>query len=94
MKLTAAEKETIILTSEAVDTASVYTYNRKLIKKLKRLSNKFPDKFYLEKQDSHGGMYFVVPKKCVQVCKPYSESRREAARKNAKKNGFQPLRQE
>ncbi len=94
MKLTAAEKETIILTSEAVDSASVYTYNRKLIKKLKNLANRYPDKIRLEKQDSHGGMYFVVPKKCVQVCEPYSESRREAARKNAKKNGFQPLRQE
>ncbi len=94
MKLTAAEKETIILTSEAVDTASVYTYNRKLIKKLKRLSMKFPDKFRIEKQDSHGGMYFVVPKKCVSVCEPYSETRREALRERAKKNGFQPSRQE
>ncbi len=94
MKLTAAEKETIILTSEAVDTASVYTYNRKLIKKLKRLSMKFPDKFYLEKQDSHGGMYFVVPKKCVQVREPYSEKRREVAREHAIKGGYKPSKQE
>ncbi len=94
MKLTAAEKETIILTSEAVDTASVYTYNRKLIKKLKRLSMKFPDKFYLEKQDSHGGMYFVVPKKCVQVREPYSESRREVAREHAIKGGYKPSKRE
>ncbi len=94
MKLTAAEKETIILTSEAVETASVYTYNRKLIKKLKRLSMKFPDKFYLEKQDSHGGMYFVVPKNCVQVREPYSEKRREVAREHAIKGGYKPSKQE
>ncbi len=94
MKLTAAEKETIILTSEAVDTASVYTYNRKLIKKLKNLANRYPDKIKLEKQDSHGGIYFVVPKKCVQVREPYSERRREVAREHAIKGGYKPSKQE
>jgi len=34
MKLSPAERETIILFSDADDTASVYTYDRRLIKKL------------------------------------------------------------
>ena len=34
MNLTSAEKETIILTSEADDTASVYTYDSRIIRYL------------------------------------------------------------
>lgn len=37
MKLSPAERETIILFSDADDTASVYTYDRRLIKKLDAL---------------------------------------------------------
>lgn len=36
MKLSPAERETIILFSDADDTASVYTYDRRLIKKAGR----------------------------------------------------------
>ena len=46
MNLTPAEKETIILTSEADDTASVYTYDSRLIRKLERLHKLFPDKIH------------------------------------------------
>ena len=40
MKLTPAERETIILYDEAGDTANVYTYDHKLIEKLKQLHKK------------------------------------------------------
>lgn len=43
MKLSPAERETIILFSDADDTASVYTYDRRLIKKLDALCKKCPD---------------------------------------------------
>ena len=43
MKLTPAERETIILYDEAGDTANVYTYDHKLIEKLKQLHKKHPD---------------------------------------------------
>ena len=46
MNLTPAEKETIILTSEADDTASVYTYDSRLIRKLEHLHKLFPDKIH------------------------------------------------
>lgn len=44
MNMTPAEKETIILTSEADETASVYTFDARLRAKLKQLHERFPDK--------------------------------------------------
>ena len=44
MKLTAAEKETVILFSEADETASVCTYDSRLKVKLVQLAAKFPDR--------------------------------------------------
>lgn len=46
MKLIPAERETIILFSDADDTASVYTHDSRLIAKLKELHKKQPDKVY------------------------------------------------
>ena len=43
MKLTKYEKETIILFNEAEDTASIYTYNAGLKKRLAAFSRKYPD---------------------------------------------------
>ena len=48
MKLSPAERETIILFSDADDTASVYTYDRRLIKKLDALCRKCPEEVYEE----------------------------------------------
>ena len=42
MKLTPAERETIILFDDAGSTANVYTHDHKLIEKLKRLHEKYP----------------------------------------------------
>ena len=49
MKLSPAERETIILFSDADDTASVYTYDRRLLKKLDALCRKCPEEVYEEK---------------------------------------------
>ena len=65
MKLTPAERETIILYDEAGDTANVYTYDHKLIEKLKQLHKKHPDQIYPERPVRHGAVSYTVPKRCV-----------------------------
>lgn len=46
MKLSKLEQESIILYNEEEPTASIYTHDPKLIRKLKRLAEKYPDKVY------------------------------------------------
>ena len=90
MKLTPAERETIILFSDADDTASVYTFDRRLIKKLDSLCHKCPDEVYEEQCPGHGARNYIVPKNCVSVREPVSKARREAASRRAKENGTVP----
>ena len=65
------EQETILLYNQAEDTADVYTHDPKLLKKLARLAEKYPDQ--VRRKDAHS---FIVPKRCVSVREPYSEQRR------------------
>lgn len=46
MKLSKLEQESIILYNEEEPTASIYTHDPKLKRKLKRLAEKYPDKVY------------------------------------------------
>ena len=85
MKLTSQEKETILLYNQAEPTADVYTYDRRLLRKLERLSVQNPDQII--KIDDHN---YLVPKRCVTVRAPYSEERREAARQRAIARGLRP----
>ena len=43
MKLSLYEQETIILYNQAEATAEVYTHDPKLLEKLRRLAEKYPD---------------------------------------------------
>ncbi len=79
MKLSKYEQETIICYNEEEATASVYTYNNQLIKKLKRLSEKYPDKVKSERPEHRGAVSYLVPKRCVSVREPYSDQRRKAS---------------
>lgn len=93
MKLSPEERETIILYNEAAETASVYTHDPKLIGKLKRLHEKYPDKIYPEKTHQHGSdryASYIVPKRCVSVREPYSEERRKADSERARQAGIAP----
>jgi len=90
MKLSPAERETIILFSDADDTASVYTFDRRLIKKLDALCQKCPEKVREEKKSGHGARNYVVPKNCVSIREPVSKARREAASRRALEGGYQP----
>lgn len=90
MKLSPEERETIILFSDADDTASVYTHDKRLIKKLDALCRKCPDDVRVERKPDHGAHFYMVPKTCVSVREPFSKARREAASVRAKENGFMP----
>ena len=61
------EKETIILFNEAERTASVYTYNVALIKKLTQLCDERPDEVTFDRANGHGAMDFTIPKKLIKV---------------------------
>lgn len=87
MKLSKYEKETIILYNQAEPTASVYTQDPKLLVKLARLSEKYPQQIQPD-----GPNRYVVPKGCVLVREPYSEERRKAASVRAKMAGYAPPR--
>jgi len=85
MKLSRIEQETIILYNEAEATAGVFTYDSKLLGKLERLAEKYPEQIRCT-----GEQKYIVPKACILVREPYSEERREAARKRAKASGVIP----
>ncbi len=90
MKLSPAERETIILFSDADDTASVYTYDRRLIKKLDALCRKCPEEYEEKRRSSAGAKSYIVPKSCVSIREPFSRERREAASRRAKEAGIVP----
>ena len=81
-KLTKAEQETVINFDNELDTASIYTHDSRLIKKLRELRKQYPEQFILEHRE-HGSVTCTIPKRCVGIRPPYSEKRREA-----KENGL------
>ena len=76
-KLTKYEKETIVLFNEGEDTASIYTYNAGLRKRLANFSKKYPDLCRLEKS-----------RLSIRLQPPMSEERRQKASEYAKQNRF------
>jgi hypothetical protein len=90
VKLSRYEQETVISFNEEEPTASVYTHNNKLRGKLERMALDFPDKVRLERRGPDGAVSFTVPKRCVSVREPYSDERRAADSKRAKKANIRP----
>ena len=90
MRLTKIEKETIILFNEGENTASIYTHNASLKKRLAASSRQYPDLCRMEKPEQLGGVSYVLDKSrlSVRFLPPYSEERRQKASENARKNGF------
>lgn len=85
MRLSRYEQETVINYNQAEQTASVYTHDPKLLKKLARLAEKYPEQIRQERENT-----YTVPKSCVLIREPYSEQRRAAARERAKTAGIRP----
>ena len=50
MKLSLYEQETIILYNQAEATAEVYTHDSRLLEKLRRLAEKYPDQIVVDRQ--------------------------------------------
>ena len=70
MKLSAYERETIILFNETSEPAEVFTYNKRMIRKLERLAKMFPDEFKLKSDNGDGGMTYIVPKNRILISTP------------------------
>lgn len=89
-KLTKYEKETIILFNEGEDTASIYTFNAGLKKRLALFAKKYPDLCRQEKAHEQGGVSYVLDKArlSIRLQPPMSEERRRKASENAKQTGF------
>lgn len=89
-KLTKYEKETIILFNEGEDTASIYTFNAGLKKRLVMFAKKYPDFCRQEKTHEQDGVSYVLDKSrlSIRLHPPMSEERRQKASENAKQNSF------
>lgn len=66
-KLSGYERETIILFNEEDDLAECYTHNRKLINRLRRLSEERSGEIEEVRDNFVGGLTFVFPKSWVKV---------------------------
>lgn len=90
-KLTKYEKETIILFNEGEDTASIYTFNAGLKKRLALFAKKYPDLCQQEKTHEQGGVSYVLDKSrlSIRLQPPMCEERRRKASETAKQTGFQ-----
>lgn len=88
--LTAYEKETIINFNEDEKTASVYTYNKVMTKKLDECCLKYPELFKIEKENIYGrhlSKTYTIPKKYVSIRKPkfLTEAQKILAKDKARK---------
>lgn len=90
MSLSKQERETIILFNEEEATAIVYTHNAKLISKLRRMSEKFPDQVYPERREHPGAVSYIIPKSCISIREPYDDQRRKELSEWAKAAGIMP----
>jgi len=90
MHLTPAERETLVSFSDAGETASVYTHDRRLIRKLQTLHRRYPEKVYPDKRQYLGAVCYIVPKNCITVRVPYSDERRSADSMRARSAGIIP----
>ena len=95
-KLSKYEKETIINWNEAEETASIYTYNADLKRRLAEFSRKYPQLCRLEHSTAEGSATYVLDKSrlSIRLVPPYSEERLAAAREYAKEHGFQVIQTE
>ena len=88
MNLSLYEQETIINFNEADSTASVYTHNRALIRKLDKFTQERPGDCHQQKT-SHDGkaVDFTIPKAWISVKPPRvaSEAQKAASRAAAAK---------
>ncbi|MBR4022136.1 MAG: hypothetical protein IKI94_06010 [Ruminococcus sp.] len=88
--LTNYERETIITFNEAETDCEVYTYNQKLINKLKKRCESHPNLYQKVSEDKFGGYTFSFPKTLLTISPrvPMSKDLREMHRRMAVENGL------
>ncbi len=84
--LTRYEMETVINFNAGEETASVYTRDKAVMRRLDKLVESHPDTYRLEKQDEVSKTY-SMPKSCVTYRKPrnLTDEQREQARERLQK---------
>lgn len=87
-KLTLAEQETVINFDNELPTASIYTHDARLRRKLEELSKQYPEQFVLRRKGPGQAVTYSFPKRCVGIRPPYSEKRRKQQVEDAKVNGL------
>lgn len=89
-RLTKYEKETIVLFNEAENTANIYTYNTALKNRLAKFSKDNPNCAKLITIYPCSAVAYEVDKKrlSIRFTSPYSEERREKARKYAQEHNI------
>lgn len=93
--VTKEERETILLYNEADDTATIYTFNGSLKKRLAAFAEKYPNLCRQTVDDAvYGSVTYEIQKSRVSIrlVAPYSEHRRKAASEHAKKYGIKNVR--
>jgi len=90
MKLTKAERETIILFNEEDELAEIYTYNTKLKQKLRKLAKEHPESCSFEWKNEWNAHKYKIQKNLVSVRVPYSEERKQKGRERALAAGLLP----
>ena len=88
--LTKKQKVTEVYYNAKDPTAEVYTHDTKLKKRLLEYAAKFPELCQQTDDNEQGGLRFEIDKSriSIRLTAPYSEERRKAASKQAKRNGF------
>jgi hypothetical protein len=91
-RLNKFERETILLTSEGDKQVSVYTFNHSYKKRLRALSEEYPDYYTRDERKNlaEGAEIYLIDKSLCTLTfrRPRSEEARNKARQRAKKNGF------
>lgn len=90
MNLSKYEQETIINFNEEDAFADVYTYNLRLIQKLKRIAAEFPEDCMFKEKTGYGAYRFMVSKRLVVIHLPRSKKWREKMKSHAKANKWNP----
>lgn len=81
-RLTKYEQETTINFNEEEATASVYTYNQALQRKLKRLAQERPQDCVMDETRDYGGaLVCSIPKRWVKITPPRILSEAEKAQR-------------
>lgn len=70
MDLTKHEQETIINYNQTNEPASIYTFDKKLQKKLIQYATDYPEEVAIKKEEEDGSMSFTIPKSYIHINKP------------------------